>query len=482
MSAANGATKPFRWQSECQGCNRERELQTRYDHAAKALCDECATRPHLKPRPPESGGPRTPSGRPRRSTRALKLTPAADVRARPVRFLVESRVPLGAVTLVAGEPGLGKSTWTCDLAAGVTTGRIGGQPVRVLIANAEDGPDTVIKPRLAAAGADLALVEFVEVTDDSGDRGFTLPDDLDLLQENLAASHARVLVLDPLNAFLSAAIDGHKDQQVRRAIAPLAKLAHDHQLAVVVTVHLNKAAGTSPVYRVGGSIGLVGGARSLLTFTRDPDDPDGEAGSQRLLAHSKSNWGQLAPTLVYRVEPADLTLDGHALTTTRLALLGESDVTGFDVLRTDAEDTPPRQLERAIELLADMLGDQAEHRASDIREAAKKNNISQKTLERAGAKVGVVTDRRGFPAVAFWSLPPSCAIRPDATADAPVASTTLAQLGEPRRNGRNPAQDELPGASCATPESVAQLQIATLDEEALVARAQQLLDAEEIEP
>lgn len=363
------------------------------------------------PGPAGSGGARdrravtaAPSVSDARRTSRLKVTRASDVEVRHVEFLFPERVPIGALTVLAGDPGLGKSTWSCMLAADVTVGDY-GPAANVLVANAEDSPEHVIVPRLVAAGADLARVEFFAVWEkDGGERPFSLPDDVSALEAHAYGVGARLVIIDPLNAHLGDAVSAKSDHSVRRALAPLAGMAQRLGIAVVVVAHLNKAAGTDALYRVGGSIGFVGGARSLLLFTRDPDDPDGEDGDRRALGHVKSNWGRIAPTLLYRHEAAGIMVDGFTVDTNRLAAAGESDIAGASLLGADGDDPPASKRERAEELLADMLGDGERHRAKEVKDAARRQGIPERTLQRAARYADVVIEDEGFPRVTYWRL------------------------------------------------------------------------------
>ena len=333
----------------------------------------------------------------------LVVRRASEIDVEQVAYLVPDRVPLGALTLLVGDPGLGKSTVTAEWAAGTTTGRY-GEPATVLVANAEDSAAHVTVPRLAAAGADLERVEFFAFSDEHGERPVTLPDDVPAIEAHAIRAGARLVVIDPLNAHLSDQTSTHRDHSVRRALAPLAAMA-EHGIAIVVVAHLNKAQGTDAIYRVGGSIGLVGAARSVLLLARDPDDPDGEDGDRRALAHAKSNWGKLAPTLVYQHEPATVTVRGRTVETHRLAEIGESEIDGRGLLGASHEDPPATKRERAVELLADVLADGEWHRMKEIEAAAGRADISRRVLYRAADEVGIERERRGFPAVAWWRLP-----------------------------------------------------------------------------
>ena len=335
----------------------------------------------------------------------LRITRASDVRIEAVEFLLADRVPIGAVTMLAGDPGLGKSTLSCGLAAGTTVGRH-GPAATVLIANAEDSHGHVIVPRLAAAGADLKRVEFfaaIDTTTSAGERLFELPGDVPRLEAHARKVGARLVVIDPLNAHLGDDVSTKSDHSVRRALAPLAAMAQRLKIAVVVVAHLNKAQGSDAIYRVGGSIGLVGGARSLLVFTRDPDDPD-EDGPRRALGHVKSNWARLAPTLIYTHDEVEVTVGGKTVTTNRLTSLGESDVAGTALLGADPSDSPATQLDRAGELIADMLGSGDRQRSKEIKEAAARQGIPERTLKRAAQDAGVSVESEGFPRVTYWRL------------------------------------------------------------------------------
>src|SRR5262249_25550180 len=147
-----------------------------------------------------------------------------------VRWAERDWIPLGAVTLLAGRKGDGKSTIVYDRLARATLGQLDGDldgPVTVAIATAEDHWKQVVVPRLRAAGADLKRVKFVKVGDELGETGLDLPDDLPNLRSQIMAADVRVLMIDPLVAHMPVQIDSHKDQHVRRVLAPLSQLAED---------------------------------------------------------------------------------------------------------------------------------------------------------------------------------------------------------------------------------------------------------------
>jgi predicted ATP-dependent serine protease len=195
-------------------------------------------------------------------------------------------VPANGVTLLPGDPKLAKSTLALDLAAKLSRGEI-GDPERAptsIVVTGEDSVAEVVEPRVAAAGGKLCHVHVLDVTDPEA--VFTLPEHVPDLEERIYEIGAQLAIVDPLNRFLAETVDGHKDQSIRRAMGPLHQVAERQKCAILVVAHLNKGMGSNPLYRVGGSIGLTGAARSVMLFAKDPDDPEGERGRYRILAQA----------------------------------------------------------------------------------------------------------------------------------------------------------------------------------------------------
>lgn len=373
---------------------------------------------------------------PQPQRRAVAIA-AARVQRERVDWCWPGRIPLGGVSLLVGDPGLGKSLLTCDQAARVS--RAGGL---ALIATAEDSLATTVRPRLEAAGADLNRVGFVEMQADDGlPTGLFLPDDVDELERLVEENSAEYLVVDPLTAHLPADVNSWRDQSVRLALAPLHALAERQRCAVVVVVHLNKALSAEPLRRIGGSIGIPAAARSVLLLARDPDDD-----SRRVLAHVKCNLGPLAPSLLYELEPIVLpsTTGERDIQTVRLVEKGESDHQGGELLAPspcgDAEKRSAR--EEAQEFLKLEL-EGGPRPANEIAKAARDAHIAPRTLDRAKQKLRVRSERRGGvgrDGVWFWSIPKG------ADDGAPLAE---ADVGGFSRNGSTvrPAGETAPLSS-----------------------------------
>jgi hypothetical protein len=351
----------------------------------------------------EPGRPQSHSGCSKAASRPdVELINASTIRPTATLWAVQDRVPLNAVTAIAGPPGLGKTMLTLEWAAGWTHGRIHGalraQPVSVVIASAEDSHSATLVPRLTAAKADLTKILFSQVKRDGHTGGLLIPDDISSLRLSLLKSHARFLIIDPLMAHLPGTINSWRDQDVRRALAPLADLAEELTLAVLVVMHLNKGEGKEALARVGGSIGIVAAARSVLLVTADPEDPDSDV---RMLGHLKCNVGPLSPTLKFRLEERSVSFDGTSARTSGIVWNGEAaHLAAADLLMQQERVSRGDRL-HAIDWLRQELADGPQH-ARRLIEHAQKLGISETTLRRAKAALGVKDKRVGFGKDGKW--------------------------------------------------------------------------------
>lgn len=332
----------------------------------------------------------------------LVAMPAAAVEPQEVRWLWCGRIPCATTTVLDGDPGLGKSTLSCDLAARVSRGRPmpdgsgGGEAAAVLLLSAEDDPAMTIRPRLERAGADLErclLVDCMRTPD--GDRATELPTDVVALERKIREAGVRLVVVDPLMAFLPATVNTHRDQDIRLALRPLAQVAARTGAAFLIVRHLNKSAGASPLYRGGGSIGIIGAARAGLLFARDPEHDD-----RRVLAVTKSNLGPPAPALGCR-----LVSSGEVA---RIEWLGEAGYSAEDLLAVPTDRDERSAIEEATAFLRDALAE-GPVPARDVKRAAREQGISDRTLARARRTLGGTARKAGFGRGApwVWSLPDS---------------------------------------------------------------------------
>lgn len=345
--------------------------------------------------------------------RDVALLPAAGIIPRRPRWAWEERIPLGAVTLLVGREGTGKTTLSTALAAPLTRGTLAGdlhgQPASVIYASAEDSLETTLVPRFTAAHGDLKRLHFVDVQiTEGGEAPFpdalTLPDDTARLGELATGAGARLIVLDPLVSFLPESVNAHRDQHVRRVLAPLARMASDQALAIAAIVHLNKGDSHDVLARVSGSVGFPAAARSVLVFARDPDDPDGENGASRILAHAKCNLGPHAPSLRARIESRTIRgADNEPIGTSALVLGATAEQTARDLLAAagvGGEEATARS--EARDFLTDELAN-GPRPVTELRDAAEGAGLSWRTVERGKKQLGVRA--RKTATVWMWELP-----------------------------------------------------------------------------
>jgi predicted ATP-dependent serine protease len=188
-------------------------------------------------------------------TRRVRLIRASDMTMRATRWLWEEDartrwLPLGGLTLLGGREGVGKTTIAYGIAARVTRGTLPGSfhgtPKSVVVAATEDAWEQTILPRLVAAGADLDCVFRVDtITPDGYPEGLSLPEDVAGLRLICEDEDVALVLLDPLIGTVGKALDSHKDADVRRALEPLSRLAHDVGVSLLGLIHVNKTRATT---------------------------------------------------------------------------------------------------------------------------------------------------------------------------------------------------------------------------------------------
>lgn len=222
------------------------------------------------------------------------------------------------------------------------------------------------------------------VGDAGNERQPSIPDDLASIEAHLAATGALMLVIDPLMAYLGGDVNSHRDQDVRRALAPLAAMADRLRVAVLVIRHLNKSSGGPAIYRGGGSIGLAGAARIVLAVGTDPEDE-----TRRVLAPVKANLSAPSPSLAYRLVEAPGAV--------RIEWLGASRVTAGQPLAVPADEDERSALDAATDFLSERLADGQPVEVKPLLREARDAGHSDKTIRRAAKRLGVNThDRAGF--------------------------------------------------------------------------------------
>jgi len=321
----------------------------------------------------------------------------AEIKPRVVDWLWPNRLALGKLAMFDGDPGRAKSLVTLDLSARITTGRpmpdgTGvAAPANVLIIQGEDFADDTVLPRLRALGADLTRI-FVfrkDFLDKSG--SFSLPRHVKVLENALAINKPRLLVIDPITAFLGRRIIASSDQSIRRALTPLAELLGQHGCAGILVRHLNKHPSSKSLYRGGGSIGFNAACRSSWLFDFDPKNK-----GRLIMAQIKNNLAAPQGSIGYQVVLAG--------TEPILEWLGPSPLSA-DQLLANRRTVPSVTRDLACEFLSEFLLD-GPRPTSEIWEAAHTAGLGRRTLQYARKQLGINSSRvwNGQKLVTYWLM------------------------------------------------------------------------------
>jgi len=319
----------------------------------------------------------------------------AQVQRQEVRWLWTNRLALGAMTILAAEPGIGKSWLSLEIAARLTTNRelpggpTFGEGIDVLIMAAEDAPETTIRSRLQSLGADMRRVHVFFDKVRRGQREAVRLADSAVIERAAAETGAKLLIIDPMNSFMTG--DSYSDVDVRKVLTPLVRIARSRDLSILGLMHQTKNTASQAIYRTLGSIGFNGIARVVLNVVTDKDDP-----RRRWLITIKNNLGHVSDDR-----------DGIAYSLSRNRLVWDaSQRVDYDALlnaQTIGRDAPEQVT--AAEFLQALLNDDREKwplNAAATIDMARRNGISPPALQRARRNLGIQSRKHGFGKQAEW--------------------------------------------------------------------------------
>lgn len=298
-----------------------------------------------------------------------------------VEWLWEPFIPFSMITIMEGDPGVGKSFLAMQLAAQISIGGElpEGQKLdrgRVLYLSAEDDAAYTIRPRIDALGGDPTRIrvqgDFLSL-DEKG---------LNALMREVKRKPPDLLILDPLFAYVPSGQDMYKPNVIRQLLSFLKDIAETGDTAVLIIRHLTKAKHDKAIYRGGGSMDVIGAARSAFLVCEHPNDS-----STKLVVHIKHNIAKRGQTQSYEIY-AD---DGGMAT---LNWLGPSDISIDDLISSEGGTPKMSALDEAIQFLRVFLKNGPEATTKVEKEAAARD-ISEKTLERARRSLGVVSKKKG---------------------------------------------------------------------------------------
>jgi hypothetical protein len=314
-----------------------------------------------------------------RSKSRLVLRRASDIRSRRQKFLWDKRMPLGTISLFAGSGGVGKSTFALWLAVELQHGRLPGdlfgEPASVLYVSVEEDWETVMKPRLTAAGANMHLMESMSISagveETTGERYPLLPEDLHYVREAIEQTGAKLVIFDPITSTITG--DDHKRGDVREVLDPLAQLARETDTSIVGIMHFKKGAGDISD-KVSGSHAYRDAARALMVFAKDAQT------GHVVMTQDKGNYADFGEmSLEYRLEDTLVDLDdGDSANVARVVVVGETRVSvGQIVNRAPADD-------EIVQWISDYMDQHGERvHAAEAVAAGVEAGYSKSSLQRA---------------------------------------------------------------------------------------------------
>ena len=329
----------------------------------------------------------------RRNEPNLKLINMEQVEIEKIGWLLYPFIPFGKVTIVQGDPGEGKTTMVLQIIAKLTKGEavlpsgsdepaleektMDLEPVNVIYQTAEDGLGDTIKPRLLSAGADCSRVMVI----DDNDQALTMMDAR--LEEAIIQTKARLVVLDPIQGFLGAAVDMHRANEIRPLMKRIAVLAEKYHCAIILIGHMNKNSNGKSSYRGLGSIDFQAAARSVLIVGRIKDEPE-----IRVVCHVKSSLAPEGKSIAFRLDKD-----------TGFEWIGEYDISADDLL---SGDNRGQKIHAAKEFLKEILASGSVAQTK-VAEEAESRRIKKKTLWNAKKELEIDSVKIGNQW--FWMLP-----------------------------------------------------------------------------
>ena len=300
----------------------------------------------------------------------VKIIRMSDVELTPVEWLWKPYLPFGKLSVLQGNPGEGKTYFAMHLAAACTNGKLlpnmeRMEPFNVIYQTAEDGLGDTVKPRLIEAGADL---DRVLVIDDS-DVQLTLSDER--IEKAIIENNARLVIIDPIQAYLGADVDMNRANEVRPIFMRLGQVAQRTGSAILLIGHLNKAAGMQSLQRGLGSIDIAAAVRSVMFIGKLKHDP-----TMRILTHEKSSLAPPGASLAF-----SLGDEGG------FRWVGEYDITADEML-SGIEPQRETKTQQAKDLIFTLLAGGKQVLSEDIDKAALERGIPGRTVRDAKRELG----------------------------------------------------------------------------------------------
>ena len=286
-----------------------------------------------------------------------------DIEQTSVDWLWFPYIPFGKLTIIQGNPGEGKTYFAMMLTAACTNRKLFPnmediEPFNVIYQTAEDGMGDTIKPRLVEAGADLSRVMVIDDTEEA----LTLSDDR--IEKAVRQNQVRLVIIDPVQAFIGADVDMNRANEVRPVFRKLGMIAEKTGCAIVLIGHLNKSSGTQSTYRGLGSIDIMAAVRSLIFIGKVRKDP-----TTRVLIHEKSSLAPPGETMAFKLGDEE-----------GFRWVGAYEISTDELLDGKEGKATETKLERGAKLIRELLADKKEISIRELDEKAKEQGISGRTM------------------------------------------------------------------------------------------------------
>ena len=286
-----------------------------------------------------------------------------DIEQTSVDWLWFPYIPFGKLTIIQGNPGEGKTYFAMMLTAACTNRKLFPnmediEPFNVIYQTAEDGMGDTIKPRLVEAGADLSRVMVIDDTEEA----LTLSDDR--IEKAVRQNQVRLVIIDPVQAFIGADVDMNRANEVRPVFRKLGMIAEKTGCAIVLIGHLNKSSGAQSTYRGLGSIDIMAAVRSLIFIGKVRKDP-----TTRVLIHEKSSLAPPGETMAFKLGDEE-----------GFRWVGAYEISADELLDGKEGKATETKLERGRKLIMELLADKKEISIRELDEKAKEQGISGRTM------------------------------------------------------------------------------------------------------
>lgn len=303
----------------------------------------------------------------------LTLINMSDIESKEVKWLWYPYIPFGKLTIVQGDPGEGKTTFILNLSSLLSRGMklpydsTQREPIKIIYQTAEDGLSDTIKPRLEAANADCNNILVIDETESP----LSMSDIR--LEEAIKATDAKLIILDPIQAYLGSEVDMHRANEIRPILKKLGNIAEKYECAIVLIGHMNKANGIKSTYRGLGSIDFQATARSVLVVGRIKYEPN-----VRVIAHDKSSLAPEGKSIAFELNQ-----------NTGFQWIGQYDITVDELLSGDNFETKTRKAEQFLEQLLQ----NGKVLQTEIMKKTSEMHLSTKTVRNAKSNLNIISKK-----------------------------------------------------------------------------------------